>query len=489
MPSRGTSGRVFPAMRRAKIVCTIGPASSDISMLRELARAGMDVARLNFSHGEHAVHGEVIRNLRKVSSELARPIAILQDLSGPKIRIGKLRERKAVQLVAGCTLCLECGDQDGGPERVYTSIDLAAEVRPGEPILLDDGLMELRVDAIEGRTVRCTVVAGGELREKKGINLPGSSLSIPAVTEKDLTDLEFGLEQGVDYVALSFVRSEQDVQILRERIRHFAGRNKGRGIDTPIIAKLEKPQAIERLSEILSFSDGVMVARGDLGVEVPPERVPGLQKRIINKAREHRLPVITATQMLESMTEHPRPTRAEASDVANAILDGTDAVMLSAETASGKYPVESVRMMARIIEEAESMARPIPQRRHGETLSIPETIAETVSHAAQDLHMGAIAVFTKGGSTARLVSNYRPRCPIYALAPDPRTQNRLALFWGVSPIPSPEILTTDEMLGKAERLLLDLRLVREGDVLAIVAGSPFGIAGRTNLMKILRAGE
>lgn len=478
-------------MRRAKIVCTMGPACCEIEMIRELARAGMDVARLNQAHGDHASHAQVIARIRQVEEEIGRPIAILMDLAGPKIRTGKLVDRKPVLLKSGAHVRLLQGQGEGDAERIYTTIDLAAETRVGDPVLLADGLLELRVERIEGRELVCAVVTGGLLGEKKGINLPGSLLSIPALTDKDIADLEFGLAQGVDFVALSFVRSEQDVQILRQRIHRWAQANGGKGLDTPIIAKLEKPQAIDRLEQILSFADGVMVARGDLGVEVPPEKVPALQKRIIDAARQHRLPVITATQMLESMTEHPRPTRAEASDVANAILDGTDAVMLSGETANGQYPREAVAMMARIISEAEAIESPSERRRHfaGEDLSIPETIAESVAHAANDLQLKAITVFTKGGSTARLVSNYRPRCPIYGMAPEPRTRTRLCLYWGVTPIASPEIITTDEMLWKAEQQLVDLKLVREGEIIAIVAGSPFGVPGRTNLMKILRAGE
>jgi len=476
-------------MRRAKIVCTLGPASHDLSTIRALAEAGMDVARLNFSHGDHAFHAALIGRIRQVARELDRPIAILQDLSGPKIRTGVLAGHVPVKLEPGAKLTLLAGSGDGTVERVFTTLDLSGEVRAGEAILLDDGLLELCVDHVTGSEIHCHVVAGGALNEKKGINLPGSRLSIPAVTDKDVADLHFGLEQEVDYVALSFVRSEHDVQVLRERIRHWAQRHDGQGLDTPVIAKLEKPQAIDRLEEILNFSDGVMVARGDLGVELPPEKVPAIQKRIIRSARAHRVPVITATQMLESMTEHPRPTRAEASDVANAILDGSDAVMLSAETASGKYPVEAVRMMARIIQEAEAIEPPKVVHRSGLEMSIPEAIAESVARTAVDLNLNAIAVYTKGGSTARLVSSYRPPCPIYALAPSPRTRTRLALYWGVVPIASPEIVSTDEMLGKGERQLLDLKLVQPGHTVAIVAGSPFGVPGRTNLMKVLRVGE
>jgi pyruvate kinase len=476
-------------MRRAKVVCTLGPASCDKDSITELVRAGMDVARLNFAHGDHSEHAELIARVRSIAQQSGRAIAILQDLAGPKIRTGRLVGREPVELSTGAPVCLQSGDGEGSAQRLYTSHDLSGEVRVGDPILLADGLLELRVQSVAGQEINCRVIAGGLLGEKKGINLPGSKLSIPALTDKDTADLEFGLEQGVDYVALSFVRSANDLLLLRERIRMWSQRHAGRGLDTPIVAKLEKPQAIDHLDEILGAADVVMVARGDLGVELPPERVPAIQKTIIHAARRQRVPVITATQMLESMTEHPRPTRAEASDVANAVLDGTDALMLSAETASGLYPIESVDMMSRIISQAEAIAHELPRRRTREPLSIPEAIAESVARSADLVELKAIAVFTKGGSTARLVSNYRPRCPIFGLAPDARTRSRMALYWGVTPIESPHIVTTDEMLGKAEQRLLELKLVERGDPIAIVAGSPWGVAGRTNLMKILRAGE
>jgi pyruvate kinase len=477
-------------MRRAKVVCTLGPASCDATTIADLAAAGMDVARLNFAHGDYDVHARLIKTVRDVSQQCGRAIAVLQDLAGPKIRIGPLARHEPVELTPGATVRLRPGDDEGNEKLLYTTVDLSGDVGIRETILLADGLIELRVESVEGQDIVCRVIAGGLLGEKKGINVPGSRLSVPALTDKDIADLEFGLEHGVDYIALSFVRSVRDVRLLRERIRVWSQRHGGQGSDTLIVAKLEKPQAIESLEDILGAADVVMVARGDLGVELPPERVPAIQKTIIQAGRRNRVPVITATQMLESMTEHPRPTRAEASDVANAVLDGTDALMLSAETASGEYPVQSVNMMCRIISQAEAIAHELPRRRRGnEALPIPEVIAESVARAADLLDLKAIAVFTKGGSTARLVSAYRPRCPIYGLAPDARTRARMALYWGVTPIDSPHIVTTDEMLGKAEQRLLELQLVQSGEVIAIVAGSPWGVAGRTNLMKIVRAGE
>jgi len=376
--------------RRAKIVCTVGPATSSESMLRDLMRAGMDVARLNFSHGTHEEHARMIERIRRAAEKEKRTICILQDLQGPKIRTGRLKYRTPVALKTGSRVTLTPKDVPGTNTLIATSIPLARDLEPGSRILLSDGLIELRVKQIKGEDVECEVLNGGLLGEHKGINLPGTMVSVPSLTEKDKKDLLFGLKHGVDLIAISFVRTAEDVLAAR---RFIADQN----AFVPLVAKLEKPQAIENLEAIFEVADGVMVARGDLGVEVPPEKVPVMQKHIISRATEWRKPVITATQMLESMIENPRPTRAEASDVANAIFDGTDAVMLSAETASGKYPREAVAMMTRIVVEAEShMAdrsrrnrRRVPRR-----LSIAETICESVAHAAEDLEMRAIAVFT-----------------------------------------------------------------------------------------------
>jgi len=463
--------------RRSKIVCTLGPATSSAEMIDRLMRAGMDVARLNFSHGTHAEHAHAIHRIRVASGRHAKPIAILADLQGPKIRTGALAGGTPVLLRAGQRFTITTRHRPGTRDCVSTTFtQLPREVNRGDRILLADGLIELRVRAARNTEVVCEVVNGGELGEHKGINLPGVQMKVPALTPKDRADLAFALRHGANYVAVSFVRRAEDILAAKSAIRRA-------GKDTPVIAKLEKPQAIENLDAILQVADGVMVARGDLGVEMNPEMVPVVQKEIIARAREARRPVITATQMLESMTQNPRPTRAEASDVANAIFDGTDAVMLSAETATGSYPLEAVAMMDRIIREAEaSVARfPRPHRLH--QLDVAETTSELICHASQELHMKVLAVFTESGSTARLVSKYRPRPPIIAFSPDRETRRRLSLLWGVLPRSIPRVRNIDGLAALAEKRLLEEKLVRPGDVVGIVAGTPFGIRGTTNFMK------
>jgi pyruvate kinase len=462
--------------RHSKIVCTIGPASRSPRMIRKLLQAGMDVARLNFSHGSHEEHAQTFAALREAAVQLKKPLAILADLQGPKIRTGVL---------AGGSVLLRSGQQFvittarilGDSTRVSTIFKpLPREVHAGDRILLSDGLIELRVQRVRGHEVICQVVNGGTLGENKGINLPGVKLRVPALTPKDRADLRFALKQGADFIAVSFVRRPEDVLLAKSLIRRAKK-------DTPVIAKLEKPEAIENLETILKASDGVMVARGDLGVEMNPERVPVVQKNIIARAREFRRPVITATQMLESMTQNPRPTRAEASDVANAIFDGSDAVMLSAETASGQYPLEAVAMMARIIEEAEESIHEFPRPAMQERLKVPETVAELVCHASRELHMKLIAVFTHSGFTARLVSRYRPLVPIIAFSPEAETRRRMALLWGVTSQSISDIKKIDGLASIAEKRLLEERLVKKGDVIGIVAGTPMGIRGTTNFMK------
>jgi pyruvate kinase len=485
--------------RRARIVCTIGPASSSETMIRELARAGMDVARLNFSHGTHADHAHVIDRIRNVAEEEGRAIAILQDLQGPKIRTGRLKYRTPVVLRKGSRVTITPRDVAGSATVISTTFPtLAGEVRAGSRILLSDGLIELRVRSIKGDDVEAEVINGGMLGEHQGINLPGAALSIPSLTEKDRKDLEFGLKHGVDMIALSFVRTGDDVR----EIKRLIGT---RGDSTPVIAKLEKPQAIEHLDDILDVADGVMVARGDLGVELPPEQVPVIQKEIIRRAAEWRKPVITATQMLESMIENPRPTRAEASDVANAVFDGTDAVMLSGETAKGKYPREAVAMMARIVVEAEAhmnlahsagpQSSPLAAQlqsvfanlanqaaiQHSHELSIAETICASVAHAADDLNMRAILVFTETGTTARLISKYRPRCPVYAFASDAHVCNWMKVFWGVEPRLRPHPTDTASMVREGEAELVRCGSLTAGDIVGIVTGTRME-AGFTNLM-------
>jgi len=447
--------------------------------MRDLLRLGMDVARLNFSHGSHEDHARNIERLRRAAEKESRTVCILQDLQGPKIRTGRLERHEPVLLESGSTVIITPRDIAGTPTRISTTFpDLAREVAPGARILLRDGLIELRVRTVRGKDVICDVINGGTLGEHQGINLPGTALSIPAMTGKDRKDLEFGLKHGVDAIALSFVRSAADVNMVKQIII-------GRHRDTPLIAKLEKPQAIDHLEEILEAADGVMVARGDLGVEMAPEKVPVIQKHVIRRAAHWRRPVITATQMLESMIENPRPTRAEASDVANAIFDGSDAVMLSGETASGRYPREAVAMMSRIVIEAESnlgdFSQPRRRDRHG--LSVAETICESIAHAAEDLPMGAIAVFTETGNTARMISKYRPQAPIYAFTHNSAVAQRTNLYWGVHPMKCAEALSAEDMVRVAEKELLGRCLLKPADVLGVVAGTRQS-SGSTNFMRL-----
>jgi pyruvate kinase len=476
-PSAASNNR--RADRRAKIICTVGPACNSEAILRDLMRLGMDVARLNFSHGTHEEHAQNIERLRRVAKEEKRTICILQDLQGPKIRTGRMKGGVPVSLEAGSHVTITPRDIEGTSTVIPTTFQgLASEVAPGARILLNDGLIELRVIRSRGEDVECEVINGGPLGEHKGINLPGVALSIPALTDKDRADLEFGLKHGVDMLAISFVRSGADVQEVKKIIAKH-------GSDLPVIAKLEKPQGIERLEEILEASDGVMVARGDLGVEMPPEKVPVIQKHVIRRAAEWRKPVITATQMLESMVENPRPTRAEASDVANAIFDGSDAVMLSAETANGLYPREAVSMMARIVVEAEGNTGDFTPRRRREkhSITVAQAICESISHAAEDLRMGAIAVFTETGNTARMISKYRPKAAIYAFSQMLPVCNRMNLFWGVTPVHTAQARSAEEMVTTAERELLREGRIHVGDVLGVVAGTQMA-SGSTNFMRL-----
>jgi pyruvate kinase len=464
--------------RHSKIVCTLGPATNSPRMIRRLLEAGMDVARLNFSHGTHETHAQSIAMVHAAAAELGKTVGILADLQGPKIRTGALAGGGTVNLRSGQQFIITTAKILGDSTRVNTTFrPLPREVKSGDRILLSDGLIELRVEKVRGQEVICRVVNGGSLGEHKGINLPGVKLRVPALTPKDRIDLRFALDHNADFIAASFVRRPEDVLLAKALIRRAKK-------DTPVISKLEKPEAIENLEGILRVSDGVMVARGDLGVEMNPETVPVVQKNIIARAREFRRPVITATQMLESMTQNPRPTRAEASDVANAIFDGSDAVMLSAETASGKYPIETVSMMARIIEEAEASVREYPRPTTAqEQLKVAETVAELVCHASRELHMKLIAVFTHSGFTARLVSRYRPLVPIVAFSPEASTRRRMSLFWGVTSRHISDIKKIDGLADIAEKRLLEERLVKKGDVIGIVAGTPMGIRGTTNFMK------
>ena len=474
-----------PAQRRAKIVATLGPASNTEPVFRNLVRAGVDVVRLNFSHGTHEEKHRLIQMIRKVSREEHKPLCILADLQGPKIRTGKLKDGKAVLLTAGERLTITPSEVPGNASIVGTTFKTLAEnVEQGSRILLSDGLIELRVHEVLGEDVVCEIINGGMLGEHKGINLPGIPVRVPSLTEKDAEDLEFALKCNVDAIAVSFVRTAEDVRLVRNRVSAY-------GSETWIIAKLEKPQAIEHLDSILEAADGIMVARGDLGVEVPPEKVPAIQKQIIRRAAEFSKPVITATQMLESMIENPRPTRAEVSDVANAIYDGTDAVMLSGESAVGKYPVEAVSMMARIVSESE---RHIKQdtfaaaRIRTASLSIAETICEATAHAADDLDLRGIALFTESGATARKLSKFHPSAPIFALSPIEVTINRLNLLWGTTPVRCPKVNSTEALVECAENLLEQHGYVRPKEVIAIVAGTRTK-SGSTNFLRLHVMGE
>jgi len=485
MSFSGTSPVDTVFSRRAKIVATLGPASNTVPVFRELVRAGVDIVRLNFSHGSHEEKLALIQMIRKVSREEGKPLCILGDLQGPKIRTSKLKDHQPVLLKAGGRLTITPRDVPGTASCVGTTFKTLAEnVEQGSRILLSDGLIELHVHEVVGEDVVCDIINGGLLGEHKGINLPGIPVRVPSLTEKDSEDLEFALRNGVDAIAVSFVRTAEDVRLVRNRVAAFGG-------ETWIIAKLEKPQAIEHLDTILQVADGIMVARGDLGVEVPPEQVPAYQKHIIRRAAEYRKPVITATQMLESMIENPRPTRAEVSDVANAVYDGTDAVMLSGESAVGKYPVEAVAMMGRIVLEAE---RHIKERNFSEPqirathLSIAETICEATAHAADDLDLRGIALFTESGSTARQLSKYHPSVPIYALSPVEVTINRLNLLWGTIPVRCPKVTTTEALVELAENLLEQNGFVRSREVIAIVAGTR-SRSGSTNFLRLHVMGE
>jgi pyruvate kinase len=468
-------------MRRTKIVATIGPACRERPTLERLVGAGVDVVRLNFSHGEPEEHLQVMRAVREIAETLGRPVAVLQDLGGPKIRTGRLRGDQPVTLSDGSRLVITTEDVEGTASRISTTYDaLPADVSPGDRILLDDGNLELRVVRTSARDIECTVVHGGLLRPHKGMNLPGVRLSVPALTEKDRRDLAFGLRHGVDYVALSFVRQAADVEQARGAIHDLGG-------SAPVIAKIEKREAVEQLGAIVDAADGVMVARGDLGVELPTEEVPTLQKRIIQTANAAGKAVITATQMLESMVDRPRPTRAEASDVANAIVDGTDAVMLSAETASGHYPLEAVETMARIAvytEDHLSQREPV-RRRAGSTPArmVTRSLARVAAMVAEELECRLIVAFTESGSTARLVSMYRPRPPVAAVTYNDDTYRRLALWWGVVPLKCGLARNTDEMVVEAEALLKRRKLAGPGDAVLMIGGQSH-TAGATNMIRV-----
>jgi pyruvate kinase len=465
----------MPRLTRTKIVCTLGPASFTREGISALIDAGMDVARINFSHGTHEQHARTVALVREIARERRRPVAVLGDLQGPRIRIGDLAAPR--ELTPGADVVLAPEEVASATELPVTYEALADDVRVGDRILIDDGLIELMALEVQKPRVHARVVYGGAVRSHKGINLPGVNVSAPSLTEKDLADVAFAIEHELDYLALSFVRRPEDITGLRARLPRWL----------LIVAKIEKDSALVNAEEILHTSDAVMVARGDLGVELPFEEVPLVQKRLIQQSAQQRRPVITATQMLESMVENPRPTRAEASDVANAILDGTDAVMLSAETASGAYPRLAVQAMRRIIAvvEGASQSRPRDDRRpaHG-AATTEETIAAATAAAVRMLGTPVVVVFTKTGFAARVISSQRPGVPILATTDVPRTFSQLALVWGVIPALVPHCDTYDEMFGYAKQEVLARELANPGDRVLVTAGVPFDVPGTTNLLKV-----
>jgi pyruvate kinase len=471
-------------VRKTKIVATIGPASNTRPVLEKLVESGMNVARLNFSHGTYEEHGDVIRTIRSLSRTMNRSIGILIDLQGPKIRVGKLENGEPVRLKRNATFSITSRPVPGTAELVCTTYrHLADDVKKGDTVLLDDGLIRLEVKKKRERTVVCRVVNGGYLREKKGINLPGVHVSAPSLTEKDKRDVNFGIKNGVDFFALSFVRTAEDLNQIK-------GILKKQGSDIPVIAKIEKPEAIQNLDDILAVTDGIMVARGDLGVELRPEQIPTIQKHIIQAATRMNKPVITATQMLETMCTNPVPTRAEASDVANAILDGTDAVMLSGETASGRYPVKAVRMMVKIAREVERspfMKYNIPFERDPSDL-VPHAVAQSAVNILHEIDGNSIVVFSVSGNTSKQISKQRPSNPVYAFTSSKATYNRLSLLWGITPMYISNIKDARRLVQASENRLIEKKLVKEGDLIVLVIG--MGLKqGSTNMVKIHRVGH
>lgn len=464
--------------RKTKIIATVGPESYSEDAIEGLIRAGANVLRLNLSHGELDVHGEVVERIRAVSKKLNAPVGILMDLQGPKIRVGDLVSG-SIELKPGQKISISAEPTKDPAFITTTYKDLGKDVRPGDKILFDDGLIEARVTGVAGPIVECEVVYGGLLKAHKGINLPGVNVSAPSLSEKDLSDIEFGVTHGVDYIALSFVRKASDVADLKNRLK--AG-----GADIPVIAKIEKAEALSNLDAILDEADGIMIARGDLGVELAAEEVPVLQKQLISRANEAGKLVITATQMLESMITNPRPTRAEASDVANAVFDGTDALMLSGETAVGKYPVKAIEIMVKIAMQAEeaALAQKHLLRRKAVAGSFAQAVAFAAHAASNEVNPKAVVVFTQTGETARLLSKLRPSTPIVAFTPLEKTWRRLSLAWGVEPYAIEFGSHTDEMICRGEAALLDNGIASLGDTIVIVSGTKVGMRGATNMMKI-----
>ncbi|WP_019154820.1 pyruvate kinase [Robertmurraya massiliosenegalensis] len=475
-------------MRKTKIVCTIGPASESVEKLTQLMEAGMNVARLNFSHGDHNEHGQRIINIREASKKANKNVAILLDTKGPEIRTHNMVDG-AIELEAGKTVIISMNEVEGTVDKFSVTYEgLIDDVHPGSKILLDDGLIGLEVLEIDraSKEIQTKILNGGTLKNKKGVNVPGVSVNLPGITEKDAKDILFGIEQDVDFIAASFVRRASDVMEIRKLLEE------NNGTQIHIIPKIENQEGVDNIDEILEVSDGLMVARGDLGVEIPAEEVPLVQKELIKKCNDLGKPVITATQMLDSMQRNPRPTRAEASDVANAIFDGTDAIMLSGETAAGMYPIEAVQTMHNIASRAESALdhkRLLTKRTKAIETNITDAIGQSVAHTALNLSVNAIITPTESGHTARMISKYRPQAPIIAVTYHPSVYRRLALVWGVYPQLGESANTTDDMLDIAVQESLNSKLVKHGDLVVITAGVPVGESGTTNLMKIHVVGD
>ena len=474
-------------MRKTKIICTIGPASDKPEILSALIESGMNASRHNFSHGDHVEHGKRIELVKELRAKYNKPIAIVLDTKGPEIRTGKFEEGRE-SLTEGTEFTVYCGEEVLGNETQcsLSYADLYKDVVPGDLILIADGLVGLEIKTIEGNKLHCIVKNSGKLGNNKNVNVPGVKVKLPAITQKDISDLKFGAEIGVDMVAASFVRKAADVLEIRKVLTENGGH------DILIFSKIENYEGIENIDEIIKFSDGIMVARGDLGVEIPTEEVPVVQKMIIRKCNEAGKPVITATQMLDSMIRNPRPTRAEASDVANAILDGTDAIMLSGETANGSYPVETVATMARIAERTEQTINyesHLKKIRKNHTPNVPNAISLATCNTAMELNAAAIITATQSGHTSRIISKYRPECPIIAVTPYEAVARRLALNWGVFPIVAEKVETTDELIEKSVNIVLENGYVSKGDLVVIAAGIPVNYSGSTNMMKVHIVGD
>ena len=468
-------------MRKTKIICTLGPVSEKPEILKELIKNGANVIRLNFSHGDYDEHKRRIELIKEFRKELSVPIAILLDTKGPEIRLGKFKTGQ-VFLKEGQHFTLTVDDEPGDQSKVSISYKgIVNDVCKGSIILIDDGLIALNVEKVSQNGVKCTVINGGVVSDRKGVNIPGIPINLPPITDRDIADIKFGIENGIDYIAASFVQRQSDIMEIRKILKE------NNGGDIGIIAKIENQHGLDNIDEIIEASDGVMIARGDLGVEIPTEEVPVVQKDIIKKCRAACKPVITATQMLDSMIRNPRPTRAEASDVANAIYDGTDAIMLSGETAAGKYPIEALCTMVRIVERVESSTNYVNNLRKCPTDAI-STTTHAISHAscaiADDLDAAAIITPTKSGYTARMVSKYRPQHPIIATTTSESVYRKLALIWGVIPYMSPIMNSTDEMIEKSVQIASETGFIKKDDLVVITAGIPVGVSGNTNLIKV-----